>query len=384
MKTKNNTPHTFPETGDDRLNLKYQDKEYNESYKQWRRENKDSLGFFYVENPNRITYQDSVGFINEYPEVQEEITMRRVINVLGCILLFRVFFDILFTYVLPHMLELAGVDIRYDIFTRTLYGDDTVILTVKFISGIVSMILPIGLLIKHLHMPFRVMLPLKITNKPMFAASIPIMLLICGVCTAMSTVYEQILGILKISAERSILIPEKASDIIYLIITQIIIIPIFSEISSRGVILQFTRQFGDGAALLITSFITAALYYDITRTCFMFIAAITIGYFTIRTGSVLTAIIMRITLHAFAYVIYFLNYTLDNELAVILMLLITIAAGFIFTVIFLYRHSDSFGMNLSSRYMTYDQKLLAFLTSFPIIIWITAIFIISLFNIKFI
>ena len=381
MKTE--TLHTLPET-DDRLNLKYQDKEYNESYKQWRRENKDSLGFFFVDNPNRITYQDSVGFIDEYPEVQEEITMRRVINVLGCMLLFRVFFDVFFTDVLPHLLELAGMNIRYDLFTRKLYGDDTLILTVNFITGIVSMILPIGLLVRHLHMPFRVMLPLKITNKPMFAASVPIMLLICGVCSVMSTVYEQILGVLKISTERSMFLPEKPSDIVYLIITQVIIIPAVSELSSRGVILQFTRQFGDGAALLVTSFITAALYYDITQFCFMFIAAVTIGYFTIRTGSVLTAIVMRITLHAFIYVLYYLDYRLGNDLLVTLLLLVTIAVGFIFTVLFLYRHSDNFGMNLSSRYMTYDQKLLAFLTSSPIIIWLASVFIISVFNISFI
>ena len=384
MKTKNDVLHTMPETDDDRLNLKYQDKEYNESYKQWRRENKDSLGFFFVEKPNRLTYQDSVGFIDEYPEVQEEITLRRAINVLGCILLFRAFFDIFSTYFLPYLLELAGINIRYDFFTGKIYGDDTLILTVQFISGIASMILPIGLLIKHLHMPPRVMLPVRITNKPMFAASIPIMLLICGVCSVMTTVYEQILEIFGINTERALFLPEEPSDMIYLIITQIIVIPAVSELCSRGVILQFTRQFGDGVALLITGLITAAVYYDITRVCFVFIAAVTIGYFTIRTGSVITAVIMRITMQLFAYSLYYLDYKLENDLPMTLFLFITITVGFVYTVYFLYRHSDRFGMNLSSRYMTYNQKILAFFTSAPIIIWITTVFIMSLFNIRFI
>ena len=381
---KNDALHTLPETDDDSLKLKYQDKEYNASYKQWRRENKDSMGFFYVETPNRITYQDSVGFINDYPEVQEEISMRRVINVLGLILLFKSFFDVFSIYFLPHLLNLAGVNIRYDFFAGKLYGSDTVILTVKFISSIVSLALPIGLLAKRLHMPLRIMLPLKINNRPMFAASVPIMLLICGVCSAMSTVYEQILGALRISTERSMLIPEKPSDMVYLIITQMILVPAASELCSRGVLLQVTRQFGDGSALLITGFVTAALYYDITGICFAFIAAVTIGYFTIRTGSVITAIVMRITMQFFIYVMYYLDYKQDNELVVMLFLFAAIMTGIVFTSIFLYKHSDIFGIDLLSRYMTYDKKILAFLTSSPIIIWLTIVFIVSIFNIKFI
>ena len=388
MKLKNDTKeknslYLQSETDDDRLNLKYQDKKYNESYKQWRLKNKDSLGFFFVENPNRLTYQDDVGFIYEYPEVQEEKTLRRAVNVLGYILILRALFEIFFIYVFPRLLEMAGIEIRYDIFTGKLYGDDMLILTVKFISGILAMMLPISILIKQLGMPFRVMLPMKITNKPMFRLSVPIMLLICGVCSIMSTLYEYLLGLVKINTERSIIIPENVSGIIYLIITQIIIIPTVNELCARGVVLQFTRQFGDGIAIVISSFVTAAMSFDITKFCFVFIAAVAISYFTIRTGSVITAVVMRITMQAFAYVLYFLDYRTDSDMLVMLFMLITITTGFIFTVYFLYKHSDRFGMKLSSRYMTYGRKLLAFFTSIPIIIWLTADFIISLFNIKF-
>lgn len=371
------------ETGDDRLHLKYQDKEYNESYKRWRLKNKDSLGFFFAENPNRLTYQDNVGFINDYPEVQEEKTMRRVIAVLGIVLIFRSFFDIFSAYILPNLLQDLGMNIHYDFFTGKLYGDDTLVLTVKFISEMLSMLLSIGILIRLIRMPFRIMLPLKVTNTPMFRASVPVMLLVCGVCSIMSTVYEQILSLAKISTERSMLFPESVPDFIYMVITQILIIPAVSELCSRGVILQFTRQFGDGAALLITSFITAALYRDITQFCFAFIAAVSIGYFTIRTGSVITAVIMRITMNLYVYILYFLDYKLDSDMLVMLFIFSNIIIGIIFTIYFLYNHSDCFGMKLSSRYMSFGKKMLAFFTSTPIIIWLTTVFIVTIFNINF-
>ena len=61
--------HEHTESGEDRLNWRYQDKAYNESYKQWRKRNKDSAGFYFAENPNQLTYQDGVGFIKAAHEV---------------------------------------------------------------------------------------------------------------------------------------------------------------------------------------------------------------------------------------------------------------------------------------------------------------------------
>ncbi len=374
----------FREQEDDKLNIRYQDKEYNESYKKWRRENKDSIGFFYVEKPNCITYSDDIGFVDDSPEIQEERTLRRAVSVLGRVLVLRSALDIVFKYLIPPFLEHIGADIRYDFFDKTLYGDPDFIAVLTFILNIISMVLPVGLLMGQLHMPVKVMLPMKITNKPMFRASIPIMLLICGVCSAMSMIYEHMLSSVNIDTSRTLYFPDTPGGMVFIVLSEVIIVPTISELCTRGVILQFTRQFGDGTALIITGIITATLCNDITKFCFLFIAAIAIGYFTIRTGSVLTAVVMRVTMQFFAYTLYYFDYLRDDDMMLMAMIFISVAIGFFFTILFLYRHSDCFGMKINSRYMTYDKKLLAFFTSAPIIIWLTAGFIITLMNIKFI
>lgn len=388
MKTISNQKQEKPDPGtreqdDDKLNIKYQDKEYNESYKQWRRENKDSIGFFYVEKPNSLTYNNDVGFISDSPEIQEEKALHRAVNILGGILIIRSALTIIFTYFLPVLLERIGADIRYDFFDKTLYGDRSFIIILNFILNILSMIIPVGLLAGQLHMPMKVMLPMKITNKPMFRASVPVMLLICGVCSAMSMAYEHLLSALRIDTSRSLYFPDSPAGMIFMIFSEVIIIPAISELCTRGVILQFTRQFGDGTALIITGIITAALCGDITKFCFIFIAAIAIGYFTIRTGSVLTAVAMRITMQFFAYTMYYFDYMRDDNMMLMIIIFISVAIGTIYTIFFLYRHSDCFGININSRYMTYGKKLLTFFTSAPIIIWMTMNFIITVLNVKF-
>ena len=58
--TKKNAP-----VHDDHLNWRYQDKSYNESFKKWRKQNKDSTGFFYSNNPNELTYRDGFVFVKD-------------------------------------------------------------------------------------------------------------------------------------------------------------------------------------------------------------------------------------------------------------------------------------------------------------------------------
>ncbi|MDE5993021.1 MAG: hypothetical protein K2G87_08235, partial [Oscillospiraceae bacterium] len=76
------------EPDDDRLNWRYQDKQYNESFKKWRKEKQNSVGFYFVAKPDRLTYQDGLGFINDYPEAREAKTFRKVLAILGVILIY--------------------------------------------------------------------------------------------------------------------------------------------------------------------------------------------------------------------------------------------------------------------------------------------------------
>ena len=371
---------------DDRINWRYQDKAYNESFKQWRKQKQDSIGFYFVETPNRHTYQDKVGFIKDYPEAHEAKAFQKVITVLGLVLLYRVIFDIFAKFFLPMILEWLGMDIHYSFFSSQRYGDDTLLITIDLIAELISRLCPIAVLISHLEMPVSLMLPTKVTNKPMFKFSIPAALLMSGSCWIMSVLYRQILSYCNLSGTAAITVPNKTSDMIYMLVVQILIIPAVSEFCNHGVILQLTRQFGDGTALCITSLITAFVTYDISQIPVALVSSLVIGYFTIRTGSVITGVIMHSIQKLYIYVMYFLVYETDASYSMTLMksfLFVTLVIGIFAAVHFLHNHSDRFGMTIKSRYMSVGRKVLTAASSIPLIIWFTLTFVVTALNLEF-
>lgn len=373
--------HEHTENGEDRLKWRYQDKSYNESYKQWRKRNKDSAGFYFAENPNQLTYQDGVGFIKDAPEVHEAKALRRTLTVLGAVLLFRVFFDAFSVYILPKLLSAMGFDISYDVFTGRLYGSESLLITITFITEALSVMIPAVMLMAGFKLPFKVMLPMRIGNKPMFQACVPAAILISGVCCCMSEVLRRVFQMTDMSLQTNF--PTTGFGWTYVIITHIIIIPVISELCSGGIILQLMRQFGDGVALVLTSFISAAFCYDFSQFLFYFAAVITIRYFTIRTGSVLAGTVMRLTLSVYTFGLLFIRYNteeISGRIFSVLYLFVTLILGIVFTVRFLYRHSDCFGVTMKSRYMSFGKKIILIITSIPIILWITAALIITMLN----
>lgn len=373
--------HEHTENGEDRLNWRYQDKSYNESYKQWRKRNKDAVGFYFAENPNQLTYQDGVGFIKDAPEVHEAKALRRTLTVLGSVLLFRVFFDAFSVYLLPKLLGAVGFDINYDIFTGRRYGSENLLITVKLFTEVLSVAIPSLMLIIGFKLPFKVMLPMKTNNKPMLRACIPAAVLIGGVCCCMAEVFGKVFQ-LDGPFEKT-LFPTTGFGWAYAVVTQVIIIPVVSELCSGGIILQLMRQFGDGVALVLTSFISAVFCYDPLQFLFYFAAAMAVRYFTVRTGSVLAGVSMRLTISAYAFGLILIRYNTEESSGgtfCVLYLFVTLIVGIAFTIGFLYKHSDSFGITMRSRYMPFGRKIMWITTSIPIILWITAALIITLLN----
>lgn len=373
------------DTNDDRINWKYQDKEYNESFKEWRKQKQNSIGFYFVEKPNQLTYQDKVGFIHDYPEARETHAFRRVMTVLGLVLIYKVIFDIFSTYFLPVFLELMGFDIHTAFFSGERHGNETFIITLDIITQVIGRILPIAILVKHMQMPIPVMLPMKITNKPMFRFSIPAILIVTAVCSVMSYFYEEILSLFNISSSRSFMVPTQMENL-PLFFLQLLLASIVSGLCTHGVFLQFTRQFGDGTALIVTSIIYAVCTYDITMMPFSFVITMVIGYFTIRTGSVLTAVTMRIVQRTFVYMLYFLDYIVDdsyNGTLIAMLFFISIVIGLAGTIHFFCNHSDRFGITLKDRYMSPSSKILTAASCIPLIVWFTLSFVMTILNLNF-
>lgn len=370
--------------GEDRLKWRYQDKEYNESYKKWRKNNKDAAGFYFDESPDRLTYIDGFGFIKDSAEAHEASALKQVLKVLGALLLIRSFFDAFATYLLPYILHSLGADISYDIFINKLYGSEFIIITETFVTGALSVMLPAVFIKIYFKLPLKVVMPTKIVNKPMFGAAVPFAVLISSVCCSMLTVFS---AIFRTTVNSSLPpIPDSPGMLAYLVLTHAIIVPAVSELCSGGALMQLMRQFGDGFAIFVTGFITAAFSYDLMQFFFYFTVAVSIRYFTVRSGSILTGVIMRLTVSVYSFILYYISFNIavsDRRPFIIVYMLVTLLIGIISAIRFLYLRSDCFGLVIRSRFMPFGKKMRYVLTSIPIILWFSAVLILVMLRAAF-
>lgn len=372
---------------DDRLNWRYQDKAYNEMFKAWRRQRRDSVGFYYVSKPNELTYLDGYGFVTDYPEAAERNALRKVMNVIGVTMMILGIIDLLYKYAVPNLLAAFGADIYFDKYTKTFYGNEWLILAIDTFFSVIKRLIPLLYVYKKMQMPIKVMIPTRITNRTLFRYAVPVMLFAAGCCTAASGVYERILHFVGIEKDKLFDIPDSKAVLVLYLIVHIILIPIISEIHTRGALLQLLRQFGDGFAIVITALLTSLITYNLSTFCFVFVSSLVIGYFTVRTGSVITAILMRITMAAVSYGVFMIDEFASEEnggLIVMTVMFVILGVGLVSFIKLLIEHSNSFSLNFKGRYLSFTDKCGIIASSIPVVIGLTIIIIHTILNITFV
>ena len=372
---------------DDRLNWRYQDKAYNEMFKAWRRQRKDSVGFYYVSKPNELTYLDGYGFVTDYPEAAERNSLRKVMNVIGVTMIILGVIDLLYKYAVPNVLAAFGADIYFDKYTKTFYGNEWLILGIDVFFNVIKRLLPLWYVYKKMQMPIKVMIPIRITNRTLFRYAVPVMLFAAGCSTAASGMYDRILGLCGISKDKLFDMPDSKAVLVLYLIVHIILIPIISEIHTRGALMQLLRQFGDGFAIVVTALLTSLITYNIGTFCYIFVVSLVIGYFTVRTGSVITAILMRITSAAVSYGVFMADEFVSDEnsgLVVMILMLIILGVGLVSFVRLLLNYSNNFSLNFKGRYLSFSDKCGIIASSIPVVIGLTIIIIHTIINVSFV
>lgn len=343
------------------------------------------MGFYYVSNPNELTYRDGYGFVRNYPEAAETHALRNVFNLIGVTMLLVAALDVVSMYLLPALLTRLGADIYYDYYTGVYYGNDWLIVALNAFFEILKRLIPMIFCYKQLQMPIKVMVPVNVTNKPLFRAAAPVMLMVSSIGIVFSEIFGYILGAMHIKPAEWVWLPESPGPLIVSLIVNIIIVPIISEFFTRGAIMQLLRQFGDGFAIIITAVLTAFITYNSQQFCYVFVCSVIIGYFAVRTGSVMTAAIMRAVSRTIFYGLYMIDCYLDpaigGEVAMALVFL-AVMVGLISLISLMINHSDKFGMKFSSRYLSFTGKCLTALTSVPVVIGVSFMFILMVLKTK--
>ena len=362
------------DTSDSRIaSLKMLDKEYNEMYRKWRIENKNEYGFYYLDRSDEFTYRDGEGFITEYPEAAERSAVNAILSIVAKTLIIYTLLNLLATLVftVSPLPVLLGVEYNSaDYFS----GNETNAIILSYAVNIIIRILPLFYLLSKIKMPIKLVMPLKVTNKPLFYEAVPMAMFIFGIATILSGAGVYGAAILGFDTSHKIWIPENRTVFILYSIMTILIIPIMSEIVHRGIFMQVFKQFGDGFALIATSIIAALVTGNVNSMFFTFVYSLVVGYFSVRSGSILTAMLMRIVISASTFVLTYIRFinlpegvSLTISVAVILIYLIV---GIVSMVIFMKNHSNKINLPLYGMYLSENERLMCCLVNPSVMMWL--------------
>lgn len=352
--------------------LRQQDKEYNESYLKWRMEHKDDVGFYLADQTGEYTYRQGEGFLKQNPENAEACILYRVHTTIAAALILSILVRII-TCVLPYCLSQFGI--TADITSWGYFSGNTLkSAVINYITQFPRYLVPLIFVVIQTKMPVSLTFPMKISNKPLFLEAIPAIMFVYGISSVFSDVYYFFLGAVGVNTQVYIPLSDNKTVFILNAILVTVFVPILNELLLRGVFLQMLKQFGDGYALMMTAVLSAVLNGSVRTFMFVFTNALLLGYFCLRTGSIITPIIMKMALASLSFWMPYLKFTgLFIEKQYLLSYIITtflLAVGGFFTIMFVKKHSDKISLPVSKIYLSTLQKALDCVTCPTVIIFI--------------
>ena len=168
-------------------------------------------------------------------------------------------------------------------------------------------------------------------------------------------------------------------SIIFTFFFTAICIPVTEEILYRGIMLNYVRKHSDTFGAVLCSFLPAILQKDLASAVSTFIFSLALCYFTIKSQSVITAIVMRICAGLFVYLKAFAQFFIISKIAdisiMILEIAILICAIFAFI---LYSHKNSHAFCTRSKTLYYnDVSKFKIAIKSPVTLILEVIFIVS-------
>lgn len=132
--------------------------------------------------------------------------------------------------------------------------------------------------------------------------------------------------------------PQNIADIILMFICSTVVAPLLEEFAMRGVVLQSLRKYGNGFAIIASSFIFAVFHGNPVQILFAFMCGILLGYAAVATDSLWTGIIIHAAVNSLSCIAsamyYFTSETVIDNVYVVITAVLT-AAGVLCALVYL-------------------------------------------------
>lgn len=351
--------------------------DYHKEFSEWRTRSDNPYGYSFVHDVREHTYVDGEGYYQKKADAAEKIALTKCLGLLGASLLVMLFIDAVISFVFYKLYNDSSIfDVRYSEIENVttyfsplnaaLFGAAT---TFKYIAGL-------WIFVHFSQIPRKVAIPLPKDAK-VSKSGIYLILVIMVMGKVGSYLINIIFGWMNVDCVFTLGFhnPDSVfSDAIY-VFFNCVLVSIFSEFLFRGAILQLFRQFGDTYALIVSVITFSLTYYDISSICYASLLAAVLGLFTLKTGSIKTAVIMRIVESISSYAVSCVildNYSNGRVVIVCIYAFIATVAAFVFSRLMCNGKLD-FRMRNDSSEIDNGAKLRLFVTNTSITLWLVAV-----------
>lgn len=269
------------------------------------------------------TYVQGLGFVPFGPAYKERTSLITCANAIGLAVLLYLFLRVAIPDYVVRVLMLFVPEIRY--FNSHLMAPEWITQIIDGTCFLLSNFIAYGLYMLFIRIPVKVALPLKRPQASVTVASVLIALAVSVLGSILTSAIGRVfgfVGLIPIMPDISVSLTPTG---LIAALVNICILPAFvEEFVFRGVLLQSLRRFGDGFALAISSIIFSMLHLNFIQAPVALLTGFVIGYFVIRTGSVLTGVIIHFINNFLALIQQIIMPLLSQHLADIVNLLVVL------------------------------------------------------------
>lgn len=251
------------------------------------------------------------------------------------------------------LLQFAGVNFQTD----SVLGQSAEQLTLIF-STVMTYLIPTVMLYFILGYRYSLQKMFRIPNKTIAAYSLPITISVAVMATVGITLLQSMLNYFGIYViEQPSVSPSNPVAILLFLAARTIVPAFFEELFFHGIMFHGLRRHGDTFAILISSTLFALSHQNLYAAINAFIVGTVIGYFIIRTGSLLTGIVLHFANNCLVMMMRYLDNISSSLILLNLIYTILLILGAISIVLLVNRDKNIFVIHDPKTNFTNGSKL---------------------------
>lgn len=359
-----------------------QNEDYRKAYEKWRSEPDNPYAYSYVHDTREHSYVAGEGFLKYEPDAAEHAALHKCLGFLGVVMIVMFIFDLVNFLLVRYAFPNSTGNILY--FSNKLSVDNEITVGFAVLFSIISVLRYIAAIVLFktvTKIPVRVALPHSKNNSLMIFHSAIIMLLIMVIGRLATFMISRFMSVVNLDSVYIYMMhsDDPAVQAISSVLN-CILLPILCEVFYRGFVMQTFRQFDDSFAVIVSAFVCGFTFYDFSYIGYAICCSVVLGIFTIRAGSVYTAIIMHICSSTVNYLLASLSLVNETWATIIETSVCTLITAGALVVYSKLNERKNWSYNISSDRsgMPFSKKIKVMISTNTLAVWLVCSLVLSI------